>query len=77
MFDLRDMLEVQDRDKLLHELYSNQNYYKFMYGEEWFEKQAYDIHWDWLQGGTWLKVDDTSVIIAKVSWECDNNYVDP
>jgi hypothetical protein len=74
MFDLRHMVEVEDRDKFLHELYSNRNYYEFIYGKEWFEKQAYDIHWNWLQSGTWLKIDDTSVTIAKVCWECHHKY---
>lgn len=68
------MLEVQDRDARLHELYASKNFLVFMTSEEEFYKQVRKIHWDWEQSGTWLEVSDTDITISQVSWEHHNGY---
>jgi len=70
------MTEIKDRDDILFELYNNRSFYIFFYGEDWFNKKAEKIHWDWLQSGTWLTVDDITVSITKTCWEVDKGFLD-
>ena len=70
------MTEVQERDQALHDLYHNRQFWVFLNGEAWFDKQIYDIHRDWLQGGTWLEITDDDVTIAVVSWAADYGYLE-
>ena len=68
------MLVIQDRDRLLHEVYQNRELLKFTHGEEYFQQQVHDILWDWEQSGTWLLVDDMDITISQVAFEIDNGY---
>ncbi len=68
------MLEIADRDHALHQLYKNKELLIFTNSEEWFNQQVRDIHWDWEQSGTWLKVEDIDVAISVIAFEIDNGY---
>jgi hypothetical protein len=69
------MTSIQHRDSRLHELYRNRKFLEFMYGESYFEQQVRDIHWEWEQSGTFLKVSDTDILISMVAFEMDNGYL--
>lgn len=68
------MLEIKDRNARLHELYAAKNFWIFTTSEEEFYKKVKDIHWDWEQSGTWLKVTEDDILIAMIAFEVDNGY---
>ena len=70
------MIELQERDQALHDLYHNRTFWVFLNGKTWWDKKVYDIHWDWLQSGSWSKVDDIDVQIAIIGWAADNKYLE-
>ena len=69
------MTEVQERDQALHDLYRNRQFWVFLNGKDWWDKQIYDLHWDWLQGGSWVKVDQVDVEIAVIGWADTYGYL--
>jgi len=55
-------------------MYKDKALYVFTNGEEWFDEQIKNIHYNWEQSGTWLKVEDIDVVISQAAWECNNGY---
>ena len=72
--DTSMMLEVADRDRILHKLYKEQSFIEFCTSEQHFEQLANSVHRDWLQSGTCLKVTDDDITIARICWAVDKGY---
>lgn len=68
------MLEIKDRNKKLHSLYANKNFWIFMFGEQAFDEKVKKVHRDWEQSGTWLKPSDDDVVLSQIAFEIDNGY---
>ena len=72
--NLRELHEVKDLHRVLHNLYRNRAFIQLCHGEEYFEQLANSVHQHWLQGGTFLEVTDADIFFAKIGWELENGY---
>ena len=71
------MLTPEDRDNRLHQVYQNKELLIFLNGKKWFDEMVFDIHYDWEQSGTFLKIDPTSIEISVICWADQHGYLEP
>jgi|LakMenEpi03Aug12_release.lakeMendotaPanAssembly.Ray.scaffolds.fasta_scaffold3507135_2 hypothetical protein len=55
-----------DRDRFLHQLYDNKNYYVFFFGIDYFNKLVEKVH------RRWIGPYGNDLYIERTCWEFDN-----